>query len=103
MRSEVSVTFKGEPPVRIDRVDVHVMPMDVARWRLDDQFTRMGCEPLRPTGKLLTADKVLVVAQAAGIARFADAKWAHDFARATSTALGKPRVAVDVAGMTISY
>ncbi len=32
MRSEVSVTFKGEPPVRIDRVDAHVMPMDVARW-----------------------------------------------------------------------
>ena len=38
------------------------MPHDVARWWLDDQFIQMGCEPLRPTGKLLTADKVVVVA-----------------------------------------
>ena len=103
MRDEVSVTFKGEPPVRIDLVDAQGMPMDVARWWLDEQFTRMGCEPLRPTGKLLTADKVLVIAQAAGPARFADAKWAYEFARAASTALGKSRVSVDVAAMAISY
>ena len=64
MRSEISVTFKGLPPVRIDLNEVQPMPHDVARWWLDDQFTQMGCEPLRPTGKLLTADKVVVVAQA---------------------------------------
>ena len=61
MRSEVSVTFKGTPPVRMDLNEVQPMPHDVARWWLDDQFTQMGCEPLRPTGKLLTADKVVVV------------------------------------------
>ncbi len=103
MRSEVSVTFKGVSPVRIDLNEVQPMPHDVARWWLDDQFTQMGCEPLRPTGKLLTADKVLVVAQAGGTAKFADAKWALEFARAASVALGKPRVAVDVAAMTLSY
>ena len=103
MRNEVTVIFKGCAPIRIDLVDAPAMPMDLARWWLDDQFTQMGCEPLRPTGKLLTADKVLVIAQAAGAARFADAKWASEFARAASTALGKPRVAVDVAGLAISY
>ena len=103
MRDEVTVTFQSHPPVRIDLSDALHMPLDVARWWLDDQFTQMGCEPLRPTGKLLTADKVLVVAQAGGAVKFADATWALEFARAASVALGKPRVAVDVGAMTLSY
>ena len=75
----------------------------MARWWLDDHCTQMGCESLRPTGKLLTADNVLVVAQAADAAKFADATWALEFARAASVALDKPRVAVDVAAMTLRY
>ncbi len=103
MRSEVSVTFKDSPPVRLDLNEVQPMPHDVARWWLDDQFTQMGCEPLRPTGKLLTADKVVVVAQAGGLSRFSDPKWAMEFARAASAALGKPVVHVDVPALSISY
>jgi hypothetical protein len=103
MRSEVSVTFKGVPPVRIDLNEVQPMPHDVARWWLDDQFTQMGCEPLRPTGKLLTADKVVVVAEAAGAVKFAEPKWSQEFARAASAALGKPVVHIDVASLSISY
>ena len=103
MRSEVSITFKGASPVRIDLNEVQPMPHDVARWWLDDQFTQMGCEPLRPTGKLLTADKVVVVAQAAGLAKFAEPKFALEFARAASAALGKPLVHVDVSALSISY
>ena len=103
MRSEVSVTFSGHQPVQIDLNEVQAMPPDVARWWLDDQFTQMGCEPLRPTGKLLTADKVVVVAQAAGPDKFADAQWALEFARAASSALGKPMVHIDVAALSISY
>ncbi len=103
MRSEVSVTFRGLPPVRLDLNEVQPMPHDVARWWLDDQFTQMGCEPLPPTGKLLTADKVVVVAEAAGPAKFAEAKWSQEFARAASAALGKPVVHVDVGTLSISY
>ncbi|MDO9403565.1 MAG: hypothetical protein Q7T87_06015 [Polaromonas sp.] len=103
MRSEVSVTFSGHPPIRLDLHEVQPMPNDVARWWLDDQFTQMECEPLRPTGKLLMADKVLVVAQAAGAGRFADPKWALEFARAASAALSKPVVHIDTQAMSISY
>jgi hypothetical protein len=103
MRSEVSVSFAGQAPIQIDLNEVQPMPNDVARWWLDDQFTQMQCEPLRPTGKLLTADKVVVVAQAAGPEKFLDAKWALEFARATSAALGKPLVNIDAGGLTISY
>ena len=76
MRSEFSVTFPGQQVVQIDLNDAQPLPHDVARGWLDAQFTQMGCEPLRPTGKLLTADKVVVVAQAAGPAKFADPEWA---------------------------
>lgn len=103
MRSEVSVTFKDQPPVRIDLNEVQPMPHDEARRWLDEQFTQMACEPLRPTGKLLTADKVMVVAQAAGPAKFAEAQWAQAFARAASAALAKPLVQIDVDTLSISY
>ena len=103
MRSEVSVTFRNSPPVRIDLSDAQPMPQDEARQWLDEQFIQMACEPLRPTGKLLTADKVVVVAQAAGPAKFAEAQWARQFARAASAALGKPLVQIDVDSLSISY
>jgi len=103
MRSEVTVTFKDQPRVQIDLHEAAPMPSDAARRWLDEQFTQMGCEPLRPTGKLLTADKVVVVAEAAGPAKFADAQWAQEFARAATSALGKPLVNIDVTSMSISY
>lgn len=103
MRSEVSVTFKDHPAVQIELHENEPMPNEAARRWLDEQFTQMGCEPLRPTGKLLTADKVVVVAEAAGPARFADAQWAREFARAATAALGRPLVNIDVTALSISY
>ena len=103
MRSEVSVSFPNAAPVRLDLNEVQPMPHDVARWWLDDQFNAMGCEPFRPTGKLLTADKVLCVAQAAGAEKFTDNQWAMEFARAASAALAKPAVHLDVKSMSITY
>ena len=103
MKSEVSVTFKDSPPIRIALNEAQPMPHDVARQWLSEQFTQMGCEPLRATGKLLTADKVVVVAEAAGPERFAEPAWAQAFARACSAALGKPMVHIDVATLSISY
>ena len=103
MRSEVSITFKGRPPVLINLEGLPPMPNDAARAWLDQQFTQMECEPLRPTGKLLTADKVVVVAQAAGSEKFADPAWARDFSRAASAALAKPIIYIDVTALSISY
>jgi hypothetical protein len=103
MRSEVSVTFKDHPPVQIELHEVQPMPNEAARRWLDEQFTQMECEPLRPTGKLLTADKVVVVAEAAGPTKFADAQWAQEFARAVTAALGRPLVNIDVTTLSISY
>jgi hypothetical protein len=103
MRSEVTVNFKGSPALQIKLDDQPAMPNADARVWLDQQFTEMGCEPLRPTGKLLTADKVVVIAEAAGLKKFQDPVWSLEFARAASAALGRPLVHIDVEAMGISY
>ena len=103
MKSEVSVTFKDAAPLRINLEKAEPMTPEAARAWLDEQFTELECEPLRLTGKVLNADKVLIVAQAAGPSRFADAKWAQQFGRSASAALGKPVVNVDVPGASVGY
>ncbi len=103
MRSEVTVTFEKAAPVRIDLDKVQAMPTDTARAWLDQQFTDLECEPLRPTGKLLAADKVVVVAESAGVSRFRNEAWAREFGRAASATLNKPVVHIDVPSLTVSF
>lgn len=106
MRSQVTVTW-GEPfTYRFDLEEVQPMPHDLARSWLDEQFTTLDCEPIRLTGKVLTADKILAVAQAVGQEHFREPNhrdWAMSFARAASAALAKPVVVVDLATMSLGY
>jgi hypothetical protein len=104
MRSEVKVSFPGAAPVHIGLEKVEPMALADARAWLDRQFIDLGCEPpMRPTGKVLSADKLVVVAEAAGAARFQDEAWARDYARAAAATLNKPMVHIDVTSMTISF
>lgn len=106
MRSKVTVVWGVSAVYSFDLEEVQPMPSDVARKWLDDQFTFFECEPIRLTGKVLTADKVLAVAQAAGEERFRDEAhrpWAQAFARATSAALAKPAVTVDLPALALNY
>ena len=105
MRQAVFVEFIPQQPQEIDLHD-GTQPLDheAARRWLDAQFLAFDCEPLRPTGKVLTADKVLALASAAGAAQFEqDADWAQAFARAVLGALGRPVAKVDVAGGVVSF
>lgn len=79
------------------------MAHDAARAWLDKQFTELECEPLRASGKVLTADKILVVTQAAGAKLLGDADWSAAYVAAVSAALGKPMIRVDVPAMAITY
>ncbi len=103
MHSEVSVTLSIGQQYRLGLDGQVPMGNEEGRNWLDAQFTALECEPLRASGKVLTADKVLTVAMAAGAKRFADAQWSLDFARAASAALGRPVVRVDVPSMAITY
>lgn len=103
MRRQVNVSFKNSPPLRIDLHEEPPQPRDQARDWLDEQFVAMECEPLRATGKLLMADRVVVVAQAAGPAKFADEVWARAFAHAACAVLGKASVNIDADALVITY
>ena len=75
---------------------------DAARAWLDGEFTRLECEPLRPSGKLLTADKLLVLAQEAGRSGFEDPAWRQAFGRAVAGQLQRPTVTIDLRTMKVS-
>ncbi|WP_313297832.1 hypothetical protein [Diaphorobacter sp.] len=103
MRSEVTVTLGPQQEYRFDLEGVEPLTnADARRW-LDSEFVRLDCEPLRASGKVLLADKVLVVAANAGNNLLSDAEWSQQFARAASAALERKTVRVDVAGMAVTY
>lgn len=103
MISEVIVQLSAEQEFRADVDRLPPMGNEEARRWLDEQFTAFECEPLRPSGKVLLADKVLVVAREAGARRLADIDWFQAYARAAHAVLGRPVIKVDVAAMTVTY
>ena len=102
----VAVTFLGYfLSVTANTRDIKLVALahDVARAWLDAQFTALDCEPLRASGKVLTADKVLRVTEAAGVAWFENEKWAAEYVKAVHGALKKAMIRVDVPAMAITY
>lgn len=103
MHSVVTVSLGQSQEFRFELDGVAPMAHEEARLWLDGEFTAMECEPLRASGKVLLADKVLTVARGAGVALMQDPTWSRDFARAASAALAKPIVRVDVPGMAVTF
>lgn len=103
MQSEVRVIQDQRTEWRFELDNVTPMSNAEGRDWLDAQFTQLGSEPLRPTGKLLLADKVLVVARDAGSRLLNDPAWGQQFARAASAALARPVVLVDLGAMAVSF
>ena len=105
MRQELIVIFGPDRRFELSLPSGQALPApdDGRRW-LDEQFSANDCEPLRASGKVLIADKVLALAAAVGPERLAeDAAWAQAFARATLGALARPLVTVDVDAGALSY
>lgn len=103
MRSQVLVFLDKGVEFNFHVDEAQPMSHEAARAWLDTQFTQLDCEPLRASGKVLTADKILVVTQAAGAALLGDQKWAADYVQAVHAALGKPMIRVDVPAMAVTY
>ena len=103
MAVELSVRFDQSNEFQFVLNDAQVVSQAPAAAWLDEQFVALGAEPLRASGKVLTADKVLAVARAAGPARFQDHAWGSRFAANAIGALGRSAVRVEVETMTITY
>ena len=103
MRSEVKVVFGPDQEVNLVVDASEVLSFDAARRWLDEQFVKNECEPMRGSGKVLIADKILGVAADVGPAAFEDAAFALDYARAASGALSKALLRVDIPKLSLSY
>jgi hypothetical protein len=104
MRSTVSIAFGAdEVVINLPAGGAALDSLDARRW-LDEQFTAYDCEPLRASGKVLTADKVLAVANAIGKRGFEqDEALRLAYARAAVAALARDVVRVDVDGRAVTY
>jgi hypothetical protein len=100
MRHELIVRFSPTDEFTLHCADP--MAAEVARAWLDQAFTQFDCEPARASGKLLTVDRILAVADAAGPKGFADAAWADAFARAALGATGRSPLCVNLENQTVT-
>ena len=103
MRNQILVLLDRGVEFHFHVEDAPPLSHDVARTWLDAQFTALECEPLRASGKVLTADKVLRVTEAAGAERFEDEAWAVQYVKAVHGALKRPMIRVDVPAMAVTY
>ena len=102
MRHEVSVSFDGQDWLDTPVAAEDVLPSEEARHWLDAEFVRLDCSPLRASGKVLTADKLLAIAATVGRRRFEeDADFRTGYATAAIAAMGRPVVRVDVAASRV--
>jgi len=102
MYAEVLVRLDARD-FRFDLRAEDAMSQDAARTWMDEQVVALKCEPLRASGKLLRADKVVVVAREAGVDRFGEVAWGTAFSAATVALLGKTLVQIDADNMTVTY
>jgi hypothetical protein len=105
MRATVSVIFNARQTLDIE-VDVQSGAPDSrsARDWLDATWAQLGCEPLRPSGKVLLLDKIVGIADAYGYTKLStDAECAQQFARQTVLAVDAQHVTVDLPGLTVGF
>lgn len=103
MQQEVIINLPAGQELHIDLDALQPMSNEEGRRWLDAQFTALDCEPLRPSGKVLLADKVVVVARAGHKLLQSDAVWRQEFGRATAAVLSRPVVRVDIPGLAVSF
>ena len=106
MQREVVIHFgRSVEFVLPDAGSATPMASDQARRWLDEQFVANGCEPLRASGKVLIADKVLGDRKygrpCALLSR--TARGPMDYARAVLGALDRNTVHVDVDAGAVTF
>ena len=105
MRSVVTVIFSTRQSVELT-VDVEPggAVSAAARDWFEATWLKLGCEPLRASGKVLLLDKILGVADTLGYSELSkNNELALEFATQAALALEKPRVTVDLPGLTVGF
>ena len=105
MRCEISFIFNTRDSLdSIVEIEQDDMALHAARKWMDETWEKMGCEPIRPSGKVLLLDKILSITEAFGFDTLAnDTHTRETLAKQIAHALGKSHVTVDLPGLRIGY
>jgi len=105
MRSDITFVFGPTQCVTVSvTVDISDASVHEARRWMDTTWEDMGCEPVRPSGKVLVLDKILGVTEAYGFTALSeDAAIANDLAEKIAMLLGKTSITVDMPGLRVGY
>lgn len=106
MSTHVSIILQNGERLDFELSDADLAGMDAraAQDWLGDEFEKAGLEPSNPMGKLLMADRVILLARAQSAASFhKPTPWIRDFLRATAVALRRPVVTIDLPGHSLGY
>lgn len=101
MQGDVMVSF-GPEDSRQWHVPAAPDSQEARAW-LDAQYLALECEPLRASGKVLTADKLLAIADAAGRERFDDPDWGARFAACAVGSTQRPMLRIDLAQRAVHF
>jgi len=104
MNAQVSIRFGPHLTIEISvPFDSGATAEARAREWLERTYEQFGCEPVRPTGKVILLDRILGIADAAGERHFqCDAEWGKLYAQAVSSALDRTAVLVNVDERSVS-
>jgi hypothetical protein len=105
MRSVVTFIFSPRQSLElVVELDADGEASEAAREWFDMIWTRLGCEPVRASGKVLLLDKILGVTNALGYEELSgNAGKAHELAIKPAQALDRPRVTVDIPGLHVGF
>ena len=97
MRPTMRISFGAAEVIVSLPEDIVPWSVDEGRRWLDEKFSAYECEPVRASGKVLTADKLLALATEIGPDAFAsDERLRLDYARAALAALGREHAHINV-------
>lgn len=105
MRAVVTVIFSSDQSLEIvvHPEDLPLMKSAQALQWFDQQWVELGCEPLRPSGKVLLLDKIMGVADALGYQSLQQPLLAQQFAVACTQAVQANTVKVDLLGLSVDF
>lgn len=103
MRCDVTFIFSPKESLEINTsIEDNTENMEKSREWIANKWEELGCEPLRPSGKVLLLDRVLAITDTLGHDWLSEhAEQAEELARHFAIALDSMRVVVDLPGLSI--
>lgn len=106
MDHHITVSFGADREYNFEVPDAEMagLAQDQARSWIEEEFANLEPDLPTPLGKMVLADKLLIIVRAYGERPFASrTAWARQFARCAGKAVGRANVTIDVAHNDVGF